>query len=65
MPNLPARRIRAHQMRKRSLQLRIAANQRIVFLIGNLWRILGVIEPIVMRDLLCKPHQFIGGVGLG
>ena len=52
-------------MRKRRLQLRIAADQRVVFLIGNLGRILGVIEPVVMRDLLCEPHQFIGGVGFG
>ena len=52
-------------MRESGFQLRIAAHQRIICRIGDLGRILGMIEPVVMRDLLRQPHQLIGGFGLG
>src|SRR5690554_1596991 len=52
-------------MRERRLELGIAPHQRIVLGVGNLGRILGMIEPIVPRDRLRQPHQFVGGFGFG
>ncbi len=65
MPDLAARRIGAHQLREGRLELGIAPHQRIVFLIGDLGRILGMIEPVVMRNRLRQPHQLVGGIGFG
>ncbi len=63
MPDLARGRIRAHQLRKRRLQLGIAPHQRVIFLIADLGRILGVIQPVVLRDGARQPHQLIGGLG--
>src|SRR3546814_11884635 len=53
------------QVRERRLKLGIAPHQRVIFGIGDLGRILGVIEPVVMRDCLGQPHQLVGGFGFG
>ncbi len=63
--HLAAGRILAHQMRKRRLQRGIAPHQRVIFRIADLGRVLGMVKPVVLRDLLRQPHQFIGGFGLG
>ena len=49
----PARRaVGADQLREAGLDRGVAAAQRIVFGVGDLGRRIGVIEPVVMRDLL-------------
>ena len=58
-------RIRADQMRKRRLELAVLAHQRVIVGVGNLRRVLVVIEPVVPRDLLRQPHQAVGGLGFG
>ena len=63
--HLAAGRILAHQMRKRCLKFGIAPHQRVIFLVGNLGRVLGMIKPVVLRDLPRQPHQFVGGFCLG
>ena len=63
--HLAAGRILPHQMRKRCLQFAIAPHQRVIFLVGNLGRVLGMIKPVVLRDLPRQPHQFVGGLSLG
>ena len=65
MPNLPRRRIRPHQMRKRRLELGVAPHQRIVLGVGDLRCVLGMIQPVMPRDLAREPHQLVGGFGLG
>ena len=54
--------IRPHQLRKGRLQLIVTSHQRVKFRIGNFGRIIGVIAPVMVRNRLCQPHQFIGGV---
>ena len=65
MADLSARRILPHQLRKCGLQFGIAPHQRIVFLIGYLRRVLGMVKSIMMRNLLGQPHQLVCGIGLG
>ena len=55
---------RADEMRESRLQLAILADQRIIVRIGNLRRVLVVIELVVPRDFLGQPHQPVGGLGL-
>jgi hypothetical protein len=52
-------------MRKCRLELGIAAHQGIVLGVGNLRRVLRVIEFVVMRDGLRQAHQLVGGLGFG
>ena len=59
------RRIRPNQMREALLQLAVLADQRVIFPVGDLRRVLVVIEPVVPRDLLRQPHQPVGRLGLG
>ena len=63
MADIPGRTVIPNQMRKRRLQLRIAASERVVFLIGDLGRILRVIQPVMLGDLPREPHQFVCGIG--
>ena len=56
------RRIRPNQMRILLLQLAVLADQRVIFGVRNLRRILVVIELVVMRDLLGQAHQPVGGL---
>ena len=53
----------AHQVRKPLLELAVLADQRVIVGVGNLRRVLVVIEPVVARDLLGQPHQPVGGLG--
>ena len=46
-------------------QDRLAAHQRVIFSIGNLRAVLGVIEPVMLGDGAGEAHQLIGGVGFG
>ena len=55
----------AHQMRKRRLDRGIAPGQRIVIGVGNLRRVVGVVQPIMVRDLRRQPRQFDGGFVVG
>uniref|UniRef100_UPI00405387BD hypothetical protein n=1 Tax=Qipengyuania sp. GPGPB31 TaxID=3023518 RepID=UPI00405387BD len=64
-PTLRLGEILAHEVRKRRLQRGIAPHQRVIFRIADLGRVFGMVEPVVLRDLLRQPHQFIGGFGLG
>ena len=59
------RRIRAHQLRECRLQLGIAADQRIIFRVRHLGRIVAVVQPVVPRNLTRQPHQFVGSFGFG
>ena len=59
----PAGRIRPDQLRIGRLQFIIPPHQSVIVGIGNLRRIVGVIELVVPRDLARKPHQLIGGFG--
>ena len=63
--HLAAGRILAHEVRKRRLQRSIAPHQRVIFRIADLGRVLGMVELVVLRDLLRQPHQFVGGFRLG
>ena len=65
VPDLPRRAVRPDQLRKRRLERGIAPHQRVVLGVGNLRRVLGVIEPVMMRDRPREPHQFVGGFGFG
>ena len=60
-----ARAVGADQMRKSVFQLFVAADERIIFGVRNLGRIVGMIASVVMGDLLCQPHQFVGSFGFG
>ena len=62
--DLHARRIGADELRKRRLDRRVAPHQRVVIGVGNLRRVVGVIEPVVMRDLRREPFELGGGVGI-
>ena len=53
------------QMRKFCLKLIVAAYQRIIFGVANLWRVIGVIPRIVISNLFGQTHQFIRGFGWG
>ena len=63
MPYQLRRTIRSNQVRIGRLQFRIPAHQRIIFRIGNLGRIFGMVQPVMPRDLAGKPHHFIRGIG--
>ena len=52
-------------MRELRLQRRIAPHQRVIVRVGNLRRVVGVIEPVVPRDLARQPLQLGGGFGFG
>ena len=43
-------------MRERLLKLSITAHQRVIFLIGDLGCIIGMIKLVMMRNLTRKPH---------
>ncbi len=59
------RRVRPHELRKALLELAILSDQRVVSRVGNLRRVLVVIELVVPRDFLRQPHQAIGRLGFG
>ena len=61
VPHLRARRIRPNEVRKGRLQLPIAAHQRIISRIADLGRILGVVEPVMPRDVASQPRELGGG----
>ena len=65
MPDLLRRRIRAHQMRELRFQLGIAADQRIIFGIGNFRSIFSMIELVMPRNLFGEAHKLVGGVSFG
>ena len=50
---------------KARLDRLVAAPQLVVFGVGNLRRVLGVIEPVVMRDLGGEPRQLGARLLLG
>ena len=56
MPHCLAGRILADEMRELLLKLGIAAHQRIIFGVGNLRIVLGMIAPVVMRNLPRQAH---------
>ena len=39
-------------MRELGLQLAVLADQRVILGVRNLWRVLVMVEPVVMRDQL-------------
>ena len=51
----------ADEMRKLRLQLAVLADQRVIFGVGDLGRVLVVIELVVMRDQPGQAHQPVGG----
>ncbi|CUS44707.1 hypothetical protein MGWOODY_Smn1891 [hydrothermal vent metagenome] len=53
-------RIGSDQARKRGLDRVVAPDQCIIIGVGNLRRVLGVVELVVMRDLAGEPGQFGG-----
>ena len=57
------RRIRSHQLREALLEVAVFANERVIFRVGNLRRILVMIELVVPSNLPRQPHQAVGGVG--
>ena len=65
MPDALRGRIGADQVREGRLQRLVPADQRIVFLIGDLGRVLGMIEAVVLLYLAREPHQFVRGVRFG
>ena len=65
MADHPARAVFAHQLRERRFQRSVVPHQRVILGVGNLRRILGMVQPVVMRDRLGEPHQFIGGFRFG
>ena len=65
MPHALGRRIRADQIGESRLQRLVPADQRVVFLIGDLGRIFGMIEPVVLPDLPRQPHQLVCGFRFG
>ena len=48
------------EVRELRLQLGIAPHQRIILCVGNLRRVLGMVEPIVLRDLNSTNGTWIG-----
>jgi hypothetical protein len=63
--DLPARRIGADQVREGGLDRHILANQRVIIRIRNLRRILGVVQPVMPRDLIGKESEPFGGGVIG
>ncbi len=61
----PVGTVGADQMRKGRFQFVVPPHQRVIVRIRNLGRILGMIEPVVMRDLLGEPLQLDRGFGFG
>ncbi len=62
----PLRRgVGADQLREARLEFAVLAHQRVIFRVGNLRRVLVVIEPVMTRDLLRQPHQPVGRLGVG
>src|SRR4029453_2668310 len=59
------RRIRPNKVRKLRLKLAVFADQRVIFGIRNLWRVLVVVELVVMRNLLGQAHQPVGSPRFG
>jgi hypothetical protein len=52
-------------MRERGLQLGIAPDERVIVRVGNLRRVVGMVEPVVPRDLGGESLQFGGGFSFG
>ena len=62
-PDLAGRAVGADEIGELRLQLGIAPHQGIIIGIGNLRRVVAVVEPIVMRDRPREPFQLHGGFG--
>ena len=58
-------RIGADQMRELGFERVVFADQRIIIRVADLRRILIMIEPVMLRHVLGKAHQAIGGFGFG
>ena len=43
----------------------LSPDQRVIVRVGNLRRVVGMIEPVVPRDLVREPFQLGGGLGFG
>ena len=58
------RRVCSDELRKLLFKLAVLADQRVIFRVADLRRVLVVVEPVVARDLLREPHQAVGGLRL-
>ena len=63
--DFPAGRIVSDQVRKGGLDRCVAPHQRVIIGIRNLGRVLGVIKPVMERDLGGETLEFGGGLGVG
>ena len=61
----PRRAVGANQLRKAGLDIGVAAAQRVVIGIGNLGRRVGVVETVVVLDLLRQRGQLGAGLVFG
>ena len=64
-PDLAAGRIAADQMGEGRLDRGVAADQRVIVGVRNLGRVVGMIKPVVMRDLAGERLQIGGGFEIG
>src|SRR5438046_2190508 len=64
-PNASRRRVRTHEIWKARFDRGVASPQRVVFGIGDGWRVVLVIALVVPRDLGSKPLQLGLGLCLG
>ena len=65
MTDFTAGAVGADQVRECRLDLGIAADQRVVFGIADFGSVERVVQVIVMCDLPCQTHQFVGGFCFG
>jgi hypothetical protein len=63
--DLARRAVLAEQVWELPLQVGIAAHQRVIFRVGNLRRVVAMVETVVARELGGKPFQLGRGFGFG
>ena len=63
--DLDAGAVGADEVGELGLQLAVAADEGVIFGVGNLRRVVGVIEAVVVRDLGGETLQLGGGFGFG
>ena len=56
--------VRTDKLGKGGFELGVAAHQGIIFRVGDFGRVIGMVEPVVVRDRLGQPHELVGGSSL-